>query len=180
MRVTPYQSPAGSPLRQGYEGQAGTGQEWGEFFPTTLSSFGYNETKAFESSPITKAEALKRGWGWKDDDELSQSLEMIDAHAVPQDIADVPDQILEAIIKSEVSGKPYRIIPQELSFYRKRGLPIPRLHPHDRLEVLYARENPRILYDRQCAKCSKDIQTTYAPDRPEKVVCEECYLKEVY
>ena len=28
--------------------------------------------------------------------------------------------------------------------------------------------------------CDLVIQTTYAPDRPEKIYCEECYLKEVY
>ncbi len=154
--------------------------EWGEFFPTTISSFAYNETKAFEAWPLTKDESLARGWGWKDNDAVPQSLQMISAEALPQNIDDVPDQILETIIASEGSKKPYRIIPQELAFYRKRGLPLPRLHPHDRLEAIYTRENARVLYARTCATCAKAIQTTYAPERPETVLCEECYLKEVY
>lgn len=170
MRRTPLHLPDGS----------FAGQEWGEFFPTTLSSFAYNETKAFEFWPLSKVESLARGWGWKDDDAVPQSIEMISADALPQNIADVPDQILETIIASEKTKKPYRIIPQELAFYRKRGLPLPRLHPHDRLEAIYTRENACVLYARTCATCAKPIQTTYAPDRPEKVLCEECYLKEVY
>jgi formylmethanofuran dehydrogenase subunit E len=40
--------------------------------------------------------------------------------------------------------------------------------------------NPRELYERQCTECHKDIITTYSPDRPERVVCEECYRKFVY
>jgi CxxC-x17-CxxC domain-containing protein len=40
--------------------------------------------------------------------------------------------------------------------------------------------NPRKLFDRKCDKCGKDIKTTYAPDRPEIVYCEECYEKEIY
>ncbi|QQR84299.1 hypothetical protein IPJ72_05755 [Candidatus Peregrinibacteria bacterium] len=31
-----------------------------------------------------------------------------------------------------------------------------------------------------CAECQNPIQTTYTPDRPEKVVCEHCYLKNIY
>ena len=154
--------------------------EWGEFFPTTLSSFAYNETKAYEFWPLTKEATLSRGWTWKEEDLVPRSLATISADKIPQNIADIPDQILEAIITSEGTKKPYRIIPQELAFYRKRQMPVPRLHPHDRLDVLYRRENSRILYDRTCSQCSKNIRTTYSPERPERVVCEECYLKEVY
>jgi len=39
--------------------------------------------------------------------------------------------------------------------------------------------NPRKLYDRKCDKCSIDIKTTYSPERPEIVYCEECYNKEI-
>jgi len=30
------------------------------------------------------------------------------------------------------------------------------------------------------AKCSKSIQTSYSPERPEIVYCEQCYLQEIY
>jgi hypothetical protein len=43
-----------TPLRQGFEGQ----MEWGEFFPTSLSPFGYNETVAQEYFPMMREEAL--------------------------------------------------------------------------------------------------------------------------
>ena len=39
---------------------------------------------------------------------------------------------------------------------------------------------PRKPWNRKCNKCDIDIQTVYSPDRPEKVFCEDCYLKEVY
>ncbi|MEI8092157.1 MAG: hypothetical protein WCG98_08430 [bacterium] len=34
--------------------------ERGEFFPTSLSPFGYNETVAMEYFPLTKEEAMKQ------------------------------------------------------------------------------------------------------------------------
>jgi len=40
--------------------------EWGEFFPIALSPFAYNETCAQDYYPLTKEEALKKGYKWKD------------------------------------------------------------------------------------------------------------------
>lgn len=40
--------------------------EYGEFFPTAISPFGYNETVAHEYFPLSKDEAQKRGYKWKD------------------------------------------------------------------------------------------------------------------
>lgn len=155
--------------------------EWGEFFPIAISSFGYNETKAFENYPLSKEEILQRGWLWSDFDQPPVTdIKLIQAESIPSDINDVPDDILNYIIASEGSGKPFRIIPQELAFYRKRGLPVPHHHPQERLRKLALLETPRALYSRTCAKCQKPIETTYAPDRRETVLCEECYLKEVY
>jgi hypothetical protein len=155
--------------------------EWGEFFPISLSPFGYNETKAFDWYPLTKAEALKRGYAWSDyEQSLPTGLKSIEGAQLPDDIANIPDDILNYVISCEVTKKPYRLIPQELAFYRKKGLPVPRRCPQQRLKDLEALQNPRELHDRNCDKCKKAIRTTYSPDRPEKVYCEECFLKEVY
>ena len=59
------------------------------------------------------------------------------------------------------------------------NLPIPHLHPDERHKDRMALRNPRKLWKRTCDKCVKEIETSYAPDRPEKVYCEECYLKEL-
>jgi len=41
----------------------------------------------------------------------------------------VQDDILKTAITCETSGKPFRITPQELVFYRKHNIPLPRKHP---------------------------------------------------
>ena len=92
----------------------------------------------------------------------------------------VPDDILNWAIECEVTKKPFRIIKQELEFYRKHNLPIPRRHPDQRHLDRMKLRNPRRLFERKCDKCQKDIQTTYAPERPEIIYCEECYNKEIY
>ena len=73
----------------------------------------------------------------------------------------------------------YRILPQELEFYRKMNLPLPRLCPDCRHYERIKQRNPLKLYKRKCDKCGKEILTTYSPDRPEIVYCEKCYLEEV-
>ncbi|OIO53308.1 hypothetical protein AUJ46_05560 [Candidatus Peregrinibacteria bacterium CG1_02_54_53] len=155
--------------------------EWGEFFPANLSPFAYNETVAQEYFPLTKEEVLKRGWTWKEQkDELPQVTRTIPANKLPVNIADIPDDVLNWAIECEATKRPFKIIKQELDFYRTMRLPIPRLHPDDRHRKRMAMRNPRKLWKRPCMKCGKDIETTYAPERPEIVYCEECYLKEVY
>ncbi|MDP3014199.1 MAG: hypothetical protein Q8M92_08170, partial [Candidatus Subteraquimicrobiales bacterium] len=93
------------------------------------------------------------------------------------------------ILKCSVSGKPFKIMPQELAFYIEQKLPIPKKHYDVRFQERIANINPRELYHRQCmceesghdhtGKCPNGFETTYAPDRPEKVYCESCYRKTV-
>lgn len=154
---------------------------WGEFFPIPLSPFGYNETKAMEWYPLEKDAVLARGWKWSDYEQpFPEVSRIIDPEDLPGGIADVSDNILECAIRCEVTGKPFRIIKQELEFYRKKGLPIPHRSPQQRHRDRMAKQNPRKLFDRTCMKCGKPIKTTYAPDRPEIVYCESCYLETVY
>jgi len=152
--------------------------EWGEFFPTDMSPFAYNETIAHEYYPLSKDEAEKRGFRWKKKDENKNykgpKYQIADA------IRDVPDDICKQILTCEKTEKPYKIIPQELKFYREQNLPVPRLCPDQRFRERMNLRNLRRLYDRKCGNCQKPIRTTYASDRPEKVYCEECYLKTVY
>lgn len=153
--------------------------EWGEFLPLRASLFGYNETVASEYYPLPKEDALALGANWHEEESAHKKY-MGPAYDIPDDINDVNDDITTQILFCEGTGKPYKIIPQELKFYREAGLPIARLCPERRHKKRMTLRNPRTLYDRSCAMCQKAIQTTYAPDRPEIVYCEECYLSTVY
>ncbi len=180
--------------------------EWWEFFPSSISPFWYNETVAQEYFPLTPPSvpplsgegskmfqfSLSPGRGkmsegqigvsnWSDYEPPKPNVEkIIPAEKLPENIKDIPDDMLNWAIMCETTQKPFRIIKQELDFYRKHNLPIPRKHPDQRhLERMQLR-NPRKLFDRKCDKCWIDIKTTYSPDRPEIVYCEKCYEKEVY
>ena len=55
-------------------------------------------------------------------------------------------------------------------------VPVPTLCPNCRHFERLAKRNPLKLWKRACAKCNKDIETSYAPERPEIVYCIECYV----
>lgn len=153
--------------------------EYGEFFPVTMSAFGYNQTLAQDYYPMTEDDVKKRGWAWFDEEDVREQY-LGPKQEIPDAIKDAHDDIVEKIFLCDVSGKPYKFIPQELALYRQLQLPLPRARFMDRHRARMGQRNPRTLYECECGKCRKKIQTTYGPDRPEKVYCEECYLKEVY
>lgn len=150
--------------------------EWGEFFPATLSAFAYNETLAHEYFPLTKEQVLAKGLKWKDPDPKEFQKQIF---TVPKNIKNVPDSIVDEVLACSDCSKNYRIITQELAFYKKFGLPIPHECPDCRHKKRMALRNPRKLYDRKCDKCGSAIKTTYSQDRPEKIYCEKCYLEEI-
>ncbi|MFH1670935.1 MAG: hypothetical protein ABIA92_05130, partial [Patescibacteria group bacterium] len=155
--------------------------EWGEFFPISLSPFAYNETLAQECFPLTKEEVETKGWTWKkEEDELKNADKIIPGERLPERIEDIPDDILNWAIKCEKTDRPFRIVSQELAFYRRMKLPVPHFHPDERHNKRLEWRNPRKLWKRNCDKCGKELESTFAPERPETVYCEECYLKKVY
>ncbi len=152
--------------------------EWGEHFQISMSAFGYNETIASEHFPLPKEQVLKLSGKWKEDEVENRYQGAV--FKIPDDIKDVLDDITKQILSCETCEKNYKIIPQELEFYRKKGIPIPKNCFNCRHTARMAMRNPNKLWDRVCAKCSAPVKTSYAPERPETVCCESCYLKEIY
>ncbi|MFH0769800.1 MAG: hypothetical protein V1926_00300 [Candidatus Peregrinibacteria bacterium] len=155
--------------------------EWGQFFPKDVCPYAYNETIAMEYFPLAKEEAIKRGYKWHDEtDEPLDVKKIIPAAQLPDSITEIPDDVLNWAVTSARTGRPFRITKQELQFYRTYALPPPHLHPEERHEERLKRRPPRRLWRRLCSRCSKEVESTFQPSRPEIVYCESCYLSLVY
>jgi hypothetical protein len=209
-----------------YVDKRGRVYKYGEFFPTELSPFAYNETVAQEYFPLTKEEAENQGYTWKDPEPRTYEI-TLQSDDLPDHIKDVTDSILKEVIQcAHAKGSPsdssgqiadaicneqcttaFRIIPQELEFYQKMNLPLPRLCPNCRHYQRIKQRNPLKLWHRTCTcngtesgvtnqesgyrytntsthfhkdqPCPNEFETSYAPEREEIVYCEECYQQEV-
>lgn len=108
--------------------------EWGKFFPIGLSPFAYNETRAHDFFPLTEEEALKSGYFWKEEKNSEEQgtttlIKPIETYSDEKK----GKELLLSTLRSEVSGKPYKIIPQELAFHLKQNLPLPKREPRERM-----------------------------------------------
>jgi hypothetical protein len=92
------------------------------------------------------------------------------ADKLPDSIKDTDDSFANKIVNCSLTGKPFRILLNELTFHRQYNLPLPRLHPDQRHKVRLARRNPRKLWDRNCSKCGMGIKTTYGPDTTQRFI----------
>lgn len=150
--------------------------EYGEFFPAKLSPWAYNESFGHDYAPLTKKQAISHGFEWREDDAKNYLPATM---KVPDSIKDTKDDILKAILKCVGCGKNYKIISAELDFYKRMNIPVPQECPLCRDRARIKSLNPIAIYKGKCAKCGKDMETSYAPERKEIVYCEACYNQEV-
>ncbi|OGD25131.1 hypothetical protein A2819_01955 [Candidatus Azambacteria bacterium RIFCSPHIGHO2_01_FULL_40_24] len=175
-----------------YKDSNGCIYKYGEFYPAELSYFGYNETVADERYPLDKEIALSKNFKWQNNIQKTTGQETLKPENIPEGIDEVEDSILEKVLACINCRRNYKIIPNELIFYRKMRIPIPRRCFYCRHEARLKRRNPFKLWHRECmcdkethhnhqaGKCSEEFETSYAPERPEIIYCEKCYQAEVY
>jgi len=171
-----------------YVDKKGREYKYGAFFPSELSPFGYNETTAQEYFTLNKEKALAQGFNWREDDQKDYKITK-KPEELPDSISNVGDSILDAVIACEHEGKcqegcmtAFRVLPEDLKFYRRMNLPLPRMCFNCRRFQRVKQRNPLKLWHRKCMNegCENEFETSYAPERPEIVYCESCYNKEVY
>ncbi len=178
---------------------------YGSQFPLEFSPFAYNETIAQEYFPLTKKEVIEKGYRWIDGVHPEYKV-TIQAEDLPDSIDEVTDEFLKETISClhKEQGRcigAFRLLPSELKFYKEMQLPLPRLCPKCRHVERIKMRNPLKLWHRTCqcagaksandvytntalhshgvTPCPAEFETSYAPDRPEIVYCEQCYQAEV-
>ena len=177
--------------------------KYGEFFPIEISQFAYNKTLAMQFFPLTKDQILTERYKWKDSNNKDYQIS-IDSSELPQNIEIVNNSILEESILCGHKGdcehgctKGYKIIEEELKFYHKMGLPLPRYCPNCRYYFRLRRTNEWKLFYRQCmcdykvfkntilhsqhkeGRCLNKFETAYKNETQEIIYCKQCYQQEL-
>ena len=165
-----------------YVDNKGREYKFGEFFPVEMSPFAYNETIAQDYFPITKQDAMEKGFRWYEKEGGNYQISMHTAD-IPDNINDVDESILTQIVEcadkdQEYSPGAFRITAGELQFYKNMNLPLPRKSPDARYYERLKQRHPLQLWKRT-TEDGVDVMTSYSPDRPERILSEEAYKREV-
>ncbi len=173
--------------------------KYGEFFPLELAPFAYNQTNAQEFFPLSKEGIEFLGCQFQEiaDRDYTPTLR---PDNLPNTMKEVDESLIKEIIgcaewgseKARIQNctKAFRVTENELVFYKRHKLPLPRKCPNCRHYDRIKRRNPITLWHRKCMcdkknhdhkdNCSNEFKTSYAPERPEIVYCEKCYQQETY
>lgn len=180
---------------------------YGDFFPTDISPFAYNETVAQELSPLSEGEAKARGFLWRSRPAREYSIS-ITAENLPDSLDYIGENILQETIGcahseqcSHQCTKAFKITRAELDFYKRMSIPLPRLCYNCRYYERIAKRNPLELWDAVCAcsgvksenglykngvphahgevPCGVTFKTSCNPAKDSFVYCEACYQAEV-
>ncbi len=191
-----------------YVDSKGRVYKYGEFFPPELSPFCYNESIVQGYFPLTREEAIKQGYKWKDAEKRNYTID-IKIEDIPDNTKDADEDIVGKAIECEHKSacneqctEAFKITTSELQFCQRMNLPLPHLCPNCRHYQRLKQRNPFHLWLRKCQctgassqnkkykntikhehgdePCPNEFKTSYAPDRPEIVYCEKCYQQEVY
>ena len=166
--------------------------EWGEYFPASVSPFAYNESMAQDYFPLTKGQALEKGYTWYDRPAREYKI-TLQTKNLPETINDVTENITQEIIQCATQNSSnknkyplcttaFNITPLELTLYKKMKIPIPEKCFSCRRQDRFKLRNPRKLWHRKCMKegCRNEFETSYPPYRTEIIYCERCYQAEIY
>jgi len=152
---------------------------YGLMMPPELCPFAYNETIAQDNMPLTKEEALAQGFRWEDDIQKTEGKETLLPENIPDHINEVKDSITNEILKCISCERNYKITTQELLFYRKMTLPIPRKCFFCRHKDRIMRRGPFKFFVRKCDNCGKDCNTNLTKEIAPIMYCERCYQSEI-
>lgn len=157
-----------------------TNGEYGEFFPYAFSPFAYNGSDVDHVYPLQEEDIRKLGALYQEDIETDiATIETITADQLPDSVNDVTDDILSKAIICQETGKPFRIIANELAFYKIHSIPLPTVHPYRRVKNRFKYMGNSIVHDGVCESCSKSIKTIYKPGDGWHPYCEACFQREV-
>lgn len=172
---------------------------YGEFFPMEFSVFAANETVLTDYAAIDEAKARAYGLPWRQPNQKEFAVTK-KASELPDAIGDAADGIVNEIIACEQCSKAYRIVPKELQFLRRFGIPLPRQCFNCRqVRRVNLRTKPffrnahcqctgtasangvyaNIAHHAHSGQCPEEFIVAHPTDTPCILYCEACYNAEV-
>jgi hypothetical protein len=146
-----------------------------------FSPFAYNETVANDFFPLSQQTVQEKGLSWYQGDRAGYNA-TLGQDQIPVHITDVDSTILSEVLfchqnedkRSMRCPRAFKILENELSFYKRFNIPIPDTCYQCRHMERFRKRTPLQLFKRTTID-DVEVMTPYAPDRPEKIYSEKGY-----
>lgn len=166
-------------LKNPYKDKTGRVYKYGEFFPVELSPHAYTATLAQDFYPLSKVQIEQSGYMWIQEPKNEYKI-TLRAAELPDHIKDAHDSILNEVIECENCKRGFKLIPLELSFLKRKNVPLPRECPFCRIKQkfrLWLKNMAQNL--RTCSRCNTEFISKYKTEEVPKVLCSKCYRLEI-
>ena len=153
---------------------------YGRFFPATFAANPYEESISGFYWPLPMDEGQRLGFRMKGK-EVEEVKDASDAREVPDRADEADPTISNRVFWDSEMKRPFQILPADIAFAEEVGAPLPYSYYMNRLQKNF-RHIPfnGSLRRASCGRCRTAINTSWPKKFDSRVLCEECYLKEVY
>jgi hypothetical protein len=154
--------------------------EYGKFFPNYFAANSYEESLSGFYWPLTKEQGEKLGFRMRQSEEQREAAAQ-DASQVPDRSDQADESVTQSPYWDPVAKRPFQILKEDIAFAQDLKVPLPSTYYMRRLQ-----ENFRLIpFDGMlrtvtCGKCRGSTQTSWPKEYDGKILCESCYLREVY
>ena len=154
--------------------------EYGKLFPLSFSFYLYNASLSAIVFPLEEEEIGKiDGWQHEGQLPISKGITILNSENVPELIDDVEDSILDTAIMGKTQKRPFRLVKDELAFYRNKHFPVPVETPYTRMTKRFEYVNYFKVYKDYCDKCGNEILAGSTHEKGFHPYCETCYQEEI-
>jgi hypothetical protein len=154
--------------------------EYGKFFPGHFAANPYEESLSGFYWPLTKEEGKKLGFRMREE-KAERVMDALDVSHIPDRSGSATPDLPKNVFWDSEAKRPFQIAEVDIAFAKDLGAPLPHTYYMRRLQ-----ENFRLipftgeLRETACGKCKTKTQTSWPAEYDGRILCEECYLKEVY
>lgn len=153
---------------------------YGDFFPGSFAASPYEESLAGFYWPLSKEQAAKYGF-WLRGKPSERTPDAQDAATIPDRCDTANTDIAQKVFWDATENRPFQIQAADVTFAQDLAIPLPHTYYMRRIQ-----ENFRwipfngTLRTTACGKCETKTQTSWPKEYDGRILCEGCYLKEVY
>ncbi len=154
--------------------------EYGRFFPGHFAANPYEESIASFYWPLSTEEGERRGFRMEER-KAERESDALDASQVPDRCDQADESLARMVFWDSEAKRPFQIRKDDIAFAQDLGVPLPSTYYARRMQ-----ENFRLipftgeLRGTSCGKCGTTAQTSWPQEYDGRILCESCYLKEVY